>query len=122
MCVAAEGRLCTPRTHRAALELAGRPPCPRGTGPGEAESQPRSKAWEILTGVTTEARRTHRGVIPALSASPAPWGPLRVQKSTGREKSRVISKALKSPHSELREDMSGVGVRCHLVGTCGTSP
>lgn len=35
--------------------------------------------------------------ISALSASPAPWGPLRVQK---RDRSRVFSKALKSLSSE----------------------
>ena len=107
MCVAAEGRLCTPRTHRAAPELAGRPPCPRGTGPGEAESGPRSKAWEIplrraqgsLQRPGGPTRESDPGSFCLPSSLGAPESPEEYRQ---REKSRVISKALKSPHSELR--------------------
>lgn len=51
--------------------------CPRGGRPGE--SGPRSDGWEIPVARTCGSLRRPRGltgsVIPAFSASPAPWGP-----------------------------------------------
>lgn len=126
MYVVAKDRPCTLRTHMAAPEVAGRPPRPRGAGPGEAESSPRSKAWEIPTVRAQGSLQRPRG--PAGESDPGSFclpsslgAPESPEKHRQRERSRV-SKALKSPGSKLREDMSGAGVCCHLVGTCGTSP